>query len=66
MSKTRRHQDKYNYLHDNGHVPKDRLRKLLHWFDRINFWDWDYKIADRRHKDFVRGGKSRIKAKKYK
>ena len=41
MSKTYRHQDRYNYLHENKEVPKNRLYKLLNWFNRINFWDWD-------------------------
>lgn len=66
MSRTTRHQDKYDYLHDNKQVPKERLRKLLHWFDRLNFWDWDFKIAYRKHKDYVRGGEARVKPHKYK
>lgn len=65
MSKTYRHQDRYNYLHGNKEVPKDRLYKLLNWFRRINFWDWDLKILSRKHKDYVRGGISRIKGKNY-
>ena len=28
MSKTYRHQDRYNYLHENKEVPKNRLYKL--------------------------------------
>ena len=66
MSKTYKHQDRYDYLHGNKEVPNDRLYKLLNWFKRINFWDWDLKILDRKHKDYVRGGKSRIKGKNYK
>ena len=66
MSKTYRHQDRYNYLHGNKEVPKNRLYKLLNWFTRINFWDWDLKILSRKHKDYMRGGVSRIKSKKYK
>ena len=66
MSTTYRHQDRYNYLHDKKDVPKNRLYKLLNWFNRINFWDWDLKIRSRKHKDFVRGGTSRIKPKNYK
>ena len=66
MGKTYRHQDRYNYLHENKEVPKNRLYKLLNWFNRINFWDWDLKILYRKHKDYMRGGISRIKQKKYK
>ena len=66
MSKTYKHQDRYDYLHDNKKVPKNRLYKLLNWFNRINFWDWDLKILYRKHKDYMRGGSSRIKQKKYK
>lgn len=66
MSKTYKHQDTYNYINNNKSIPKVRLRKLLHYFDRINFWDWDLKILSRKHKDFVRGGIARIKKIKYK
>lgn len=66
MGKTRKHQDTYNYLHDNGSLPPKRLRKLVKYFNRLNFWDWDLKIDYRKHKDFVRGGVSRIKVKNYK
>lgn len=66
MSKTYKHQDTYDYINENKKLPKNRLRKLLHYFDRLNFWDWDLKILHRKHKDFVRGGEARIKTKKYK
>lgn len=66
MGKTTKEQDRYDYLHDNKDVPKGRLRKLLNWFNRINFWDWDLKIQDRKHKDYVRGGSARVKKHKYK
>ena len=66
MSRTYRYQDRYNYFHRNKEVPKNRLYKLLNWFNRINFWDWDLKILYRKHKDYMRGGSSRIKQKKYK
>ena len=65
MSKTYRHQDRYDYLHDNRELPSGSLRRLLHWFDRINFWDWDLKIRSRKHKDYVRGGEARVKGKNY-
>lgn len=66
MGKTYKHQNRYDYLNNNRELPKESLRKLLNWFRRINFWDWDLKIADRKHKDYVRGGSARIKAKNYK
>lgn len=66
MSKTFKHQDTFDYLHDNRKLPKRRLSKLLHYFDRVNFWDWDIKIQCRKHKDFKRGGVVRIKGKNYK
>lgn len=66
MTKTYKHQDTFDYLHGNKEIPKDRLRKLLHYFKRVNLWDWDLKILHRKHKDYVRGGSARIKSKKYK
>lgn len=66
MSKTFKHQDQYNYLHDNKEVPQNRLRKLLRYFSRLNFWDWDIKIQYRKWKDYKRGGSARIKGRKYK
>lgn len=66
MGRTRKHQDTYDYLHDNKKMSTDRLRKLLKFFNRENFWDWDLKIMYRKHKDFVRGGKARVKGKNYK
>ena len=66
MSKTYKHQDRYEYLHGNRELQSDSIRRLLHWFNRINFWDWDLKIRSRKHKDYVRGGDARVKGKKYK
>lgn len=66
MSKTFKHQDQFDYVNSNKTLHGDRLMKLLRYFHRVNFWDWDLKIAWRRHKDFVRGGQARIKTKKYK
>lgn len=66
MSNTYKHQDTYDYLHDNKKLTSKRRRKLLRYFDRCNFWDWDLKILHRKHKDFSRGGVARIKARKYK
>lgn len=66
MSNTYKHQDTFDFIHKNKEIPKGRLRKLLRYFDRVNFWDWDLKIRHRKHKDYVRGGSARIKGKKYK
>lgn len=66
MSKTFKHQDTYDYLHRNKTLPKGRLHKLLQYFSRVNFWDWDLKMQYRRHKDFKHGGDARIKGRKYK
>ena len=66
MARTYKHQIRYDYLHDNKIVSGHKLHKLLNWFNRINFWDWDLKIKYRKHKDFVRGGTARIKSKNYK
>lgn len=66
MSKTYKHQNTYDYLHDNRVLPRKSLYKVLHWFDRLNFWDWDLKILARKHKDYVRGGAARVKKTKYK
>ena len=66
MSKTFKHQDTYDYLHENKELPYPRLMKLLRYFSRLNFWDWDLKIDYRKHKDFVRGGEARVKGKNYK
>ena len=66
MARTYKHQIRYDYLHDNKIVSGHKLHKLLNWFNRINFWDWDLKIQYRKHKDFVRGGTARIKSKNYK
>lgn len=66
MGKTYKHQDTYDYLHDNKEIPTNRLMKLLHYFNRLNFWDWDIKILYRKHKDFIRGGDARVKSKNYK
>ena len=67
MSKTYRHQDEYNWMHDRDRtIPTKRLFKLLNFFSRCNFWDPDEKIKYRKIKDFKRGGLARIKAKKYK
>lgn len=65
MSKTYKHQDTYDYLHGNKTVPNIRLLKILRFFNRINFWDWDLKIKYRKHKDYVRGGEARVKKQKY-
>ena len=43
MGKTYKHQDQYDYLHDNKELPESRLRKLLNYFNRINFWDFELK-----------------------
>ena len=66
MSKTRREQDVYDYMHDNKILPNKRLVKLLRYFNRCNFWDWDMKMQYRKIKDFRRGGIARIKGKNYK
>ena len=66
MGKTFKEQDAYDYLHDNKEVPKNRLWKIIRFFNRVNFWDWDLKIAYRKHKDYYRGGEARIKGKNYK
>ena len=66
MAKTYKHQNRWNYLNDNRKLSNKDLFKLLNWFNRINFWDWDLKILYRKHKDYIRGGKARIKGKKYK
>lgn len=66
MGKTYKHQDQYDYLHDNKELPESRLRKLLNYFNRINFWDFDLKIKYRKWKDGHRGGSARIKNKNYK
>lgn len=66
MSRTNKHQDQYDYLNGSKELPMDRKIKLMRYFNRINFWDWDLKILYRRHKDFVRGGIARIKGKNYK
>lgn len=66
MTRTHRHQDRYNYLHGNKPIPKARLHNLRNWFKRVNFWDWDLRFLRRKHKDYVRGGEARIKGKNYK
>ena len=66
MSRTNKHQDQYDYLNGNKELSKERKVKLLRYFDRLNFWDWDLKILYRKHKDFVRGGVARIKGTRYK
>lgn len=66
MGRTYKHQDTYDYLHDNKRLSLDRLRKLLHYFDRVNFFDSMEKIKYRQVKDFKRGGVARIKLRKYK
>ena len=66
MSRTIKHQDKFDYLHDNKEIPSNRLYKLKNWFNRINFWNWDYKILYRKYKDYKHGGDARIKTKNYK
>ena len=65
MSKTFKHQDTYNYINNNKELPKNRLIKLLRYFNRCNFWDWDLKILHRKHKDYVRGGIARVQGFKY-
>lgn len=61
MSRTAKHQQTYDSLHK-GVISY----KIARYFNRINFWDWDLRIAYRRHKDFVRGGgKTRIKQRNY-
>lgn len=65
MGKTYKHQDEYDWMHDK-HLPRKRLIKLLKYFSRCNFWEWDIKIDYRRHKDFKRGGVARIKKRNYK
>ena len=65
MSKTYKHQDQYDYLHNNKEQPESRLRKLINYFNRINFWDFDLKIKYRKWKDGHRGGSARIKSKNY-
>ena len=52
MSKTFKHQDTYNYINNNKELPKNRLIKLLRYFNRCNFWDWDLKMLYRKHKDY--------------
>lgn len=66
MSKTYKHQDTYDYLNDNKKLSPKRLKKLIKYFNRLNFWDWDMKIMYRKYKDWKRGGVSRIKTKNYK
>ena len=65
MGKTYKHQDQYDYLHDNKELSESRLRKLLNYFNRINFYDFDLKIKYRKWKDGHRGGIARIKSKNY-
>lgn len=66
MSRTFKHQDTYDYIHENKSIPRKRLLKLLKYFDRCNWWDWDLKIMYRKYKDVKKGGVARIKGKNYK
>ena len=66
MSKTYKHQDTFDYLNDNKELKLDRKIKLLKYFNRVNFWDWDLKILYRKYKDYKKGGEARIKGKNYK
>lgn len=66
MSKTYKHQDEYDWMHNDKYIPTKRLYKLIKYFNRCNFWDWDLKILYRRYKDAKRGGVARVKKKNYK
>lgn len=65
MSRTIKHQDIYDVLHGRK-VSYRKKMKIYKWFDRVNFWDPDFKINYRKRKDWRHGGMSRIKARRYK